>query len=800
LNITVSYDASVSTAPAAFKTDVQAVVDFFASLYTDPISFNLHVGYGEVHGTTMGAGFLGQSYAFYDSFSYTAIRNALTGDATTADDATAVATLPASDPDPVTHFWYLSEAQQKALGLLPDSTVIDAYVGFSKPANATFDYDRSNGITSGQYDFIGTVAHELTEVMGRNLEVNTQFIGSNPSVTPLDLFHYSAAHTRSFDLGGYFSFDDGVSNLDPFNPLTDGSDPGDWAPGAGNDSYLNVSFAGRYNNISATDLALMDVIGYDRVVDEYGADTNFAGLMQANTTLGGTIDNATDHDWIRVRLVAGTHYSISVSGQDTSGGTLADPAMHIYDHFSNLLISRDDSAGTLDPILKFTPQTSGLYYIDVYGVGGATGSYTVSVATPVTSTLDQVSVQENTTAVTTITDSSASASGPLTYAITGGADAALFAIDPVSGALSFVTAPDFAAPTDSDHNNTYGVTVTASDGAFYANDIGVLVTVTEAPHLFGSTGDDVFTAAAGNERIDAGSGIDTVAFNFKLTDATITFAGNHVVVDGPGSHTVLSGIEVYKFTDGTVNENDGDPLVDDLYYYAQNHNVWLAGADADADYHLVGWKQGRDPNAFFSTATYLSLHPDVKAAGVDPLLWFDQNGWKAGDDPSIAFDTSAYLAANPDVKAAGIDPLTHFLQYGAQEGRQPIAPSVLLAANGFDYVYYLQHNGDVAAAHVDPLVHYETIGWREGRNPNAYFDDSGYLATYTDVAAAGVNPLDHYHVSGWREGRDPSVNFDTKSYLAHDPDVAAAGIDPLVHFLQHGQAEGRSSFADGVWS
>src|SRR5882762_5384652 len=113
MNITISYDASVNSAPAAFRTDVAAVVAYFESQYTDAISFNLHVGYGEVHGSTMGPGFLGQSYAFYDSFSYGQIKAALTGDATTADDATAVATLPATDPDPSAHTWYLSEAQQK---------------------------------------------------------------------------------------------------------------------------------------------------------------------------------------------------------------------------------------------------------------------------------------------------------------------------------------------------------------------------------------------------------------------------------------------------------------------------------------------------------------------------------------------------------------------------------------------------------------------------------------------------------------------------------------------------------------
>jgi hypothetical protein len=802
MNITVSYDASVNTAPAAFKTDVQAVVNYFESLFTDPISFNLHVGYGEVHGTTMDPGNLGQSYAFFDSYSYAAVKTALAGDSKTADDATAVATLPASDPDPSTHTWYMAEAEQKALGLLADSTTIDAYVGFCKPSNATFDYDRSNGITSGQFDFIGTVMHELTEVMGRNLAVNTNFINSQPTVTPLDLFHYSASGTRSFSLGGYFSFDNGTTNLDPFNTLNDGSDPGDWAPGAGNDSYLNESFPSHYNLLSETDLRLMDIIGWDRVVDEYGADTNFAGLMQVNTTAAGTIDNATDHDWIRVRLIAGTHYAISVSGIDTLGGTLADPAMSIYDSGSHLLIGRDDSTGSRDPLIKFTPKTTGFYYIDTYGVGGDTGSYQVTVGTPLTASFQAVTVQENTRSVTTVTDAAADGAGPLGYTIESGGDGALFQIDAATGALSFVAAPDFAHPADANHDNVYVLTVQATDGAFYLNDIGLTVTVTEAPHPLGTAGNDSFVAQAGPERIDGGGGIDTISFNFKFADATIRWSGNHVIVDGPdgSSHTVLSGFEVYQFTDGTITENAADPLVDNLFYDAQHHDLWSAGVDPATHYHTVGWREGLDPDPFFSTATYLSLNPAVKAAGLDPLAQFDQSGWNSGADPSIGFDIAAYLKANPDVAAAGVDPLAQFLHYGAQEGRQPVGPTVLLAANGFDYVYYLQHNPDVAAAHVNPLQHYETTGWREGRNPNAYFDDAGYLAHNADVAAAGTNPLDHYDQFGWREGRDPSVNFDTKAYLAAYPDVAAAGIDPLVHFLQHGMAEGRSSFADGVWS
>jgi hypothetical protein len=329
------------------------------------------------------------------------------------------------------------------------------------------------------------------------------------------------------------------------------------------------------------------------------------------------------------------------------------------------------------------------------------------------------------------------------------------------------------------------------------------VTVHVNTLVAGTAGNDSFTALAGAERIDAGAGIDTVTFGFKLIDAEIGVQSDGLVtIDGPnGSRTVLTGVEIYQFADGSVNVADGDPLVDDLYYYAHNHDVWIAHADADQHYHGVGWREGRDPNLMFDTSLYLNVNADVKAAGVDPLTQYDTIGWKQGRDTSIFFDTDAYLAANPDVKAAGIDPLRHFLTFGESEGRNAPEPVSVATPNGFDYVYFDNHNADVYRAGlgggIDAFMHYETIGWREGRNPNAYFNTAGYLAHYADVAAAGVNPLDQYHQTGWQEGRDPSPNFDTKAYLAAYPDVAAAHIDPLAHFLQHGMAEGRHAFMVG---
>ena len=50
-------------------------------------------------------------------------------------------------------------------------------------------------------------------------------------------------------------------------------------------------------------------------------------------------------------------------------------------------------------------------------------------------------------------------------------------------------------------------------------------------HASGAGGNESFAALPGYQRIDAGGGTDTVTFGFKLTDATITWVGNQVIVD-----------------------------------------------------------------------------------------------------------------------------------------------------------------------------------------------------------------------------------------------------------------------------
>src|SRR6267154_924599 len=76
-------------------------------------------------------------------------------------------------------------------------------------------------------------------------------------------------------------------------------------------------------------------------------------------------------------------------------------------------------------------------------------------------------------------------------------------------------------------------------------------------HHFDS-GDDSIIAPTGFSVINALGGNDTVTFGFKLAEATISHAGNRVIIDTASSHSVITGAERFIFTDGTVDNDDGN--------------------------------------------------------------------------------------------------------------------------------------------------------------------------------------------------------------------------------------------------
>ncbi len=150
-----------------------------------------------------------------------------------------------------------------------------------------------------------------------------------------------------------------------------------------------------------------------------------------------------------------------------------------------------------------------------------------------------INVAENSTAVTTVTRSDVDGGVPV-YSIIGGADAAKFAIDVNTGALSFLTAPDFEAPTDAGANQVYDVTVQVSDGAGGTDAQAIAVTVSNVNEAPAGTNKTVTT-------IEGGAYTFTTA-DFGFVDASDSPANGLLAVTvatvpGAGSLT-LSGVPV----------------------------------------------------------------------------------------------------------------------------------------------------------------------------------------------------------------------------------------------------------------
>jgi VCBS repeat-containing protein len=95
---------------------------------------------------------------------------------------------------------------------------------------------------------------------------------------------------------------------------------------------------------------------------------------------------------------------------------------------------------------------------------------------PVITSTASASILENDAAATTLTaiDQDGDTLG---YFISGGADQALFAVDPVTGEVSFLAAPDYENPLDADVNNLYEVQVSVGDGGA---SVSQLITVSVA--------------------------------------------------------------------------------------------------------------------------------------------------------------------------------------------------------------------------------------------------------------------------------------------------------------------------------
>lgn len=249
---------------AVVESAFNSVAAVFDSAFANPATVNITVSWGSIAGAAIPAGDVSASLDNLSGpYSYSSVVGYLTGasraNPTDAVLAGAVSHLPKTDPTKLGQF-EIPYAEAKALGLLPGALpMMDGYIGFDSAV--AYDFNASNGVTTGTYDFQGLAAHEIEEVLGRI----TGLQSSGPSwATPFDLYRYTTAGVSSFTYGAhaYLSVDGGQANLGDFN-YTGGGDRSDWLTSSSSadvqDAYVPT---GKALALTADDLEALDALGW----------------------------------------------------------------------------------------------------------------------------------------------------------------------------------------------------------------------------------------------------------------------------------------------------------------------------------------------------------------------------------------------------------------------------------------------------------------------------------------------------------------------------------------------------------
>ena len=278
----------------------QQAADLLSAMFSDNIVVNINIDF-----RTLSSGILGSSSFSLQINTYSDVRSALINDQKSVDDAIAVDNLPAgssldiyinhtsnnpngsgssvpyvdNDSDANNRRIALTTANAKALGLLDaNNTTTDASITFN--SQYSWDFDRSDGISSGYYDFVGVALHEICHALGFTSGVD--YLDENPGysdnvytyVSTLDLFRFS---DNSISAGAdidwtadarskFFSIDGGNTNLALFSTgvnYGDGYENGHWKDNLGLGLMDPTSTKGEYMDVTNLDKLALDVIGWD---------------------------------------------------------------------------------------------------------------------------------------------------------------------------------------------------------------------------------------------------------------------------------------------------------------------------------------------------------------------------------------------------------------------------------------------------------------------------------------------------------------------------------------------------------
>ena len=130
---------------------------------------------------------------------------------------------------------------------------------------------------------------------------------------------------------------------------------------------------------------------------------------------------------------------------------------------------------------------------------------------------------------------------------------------------------------------------------------------------------------------------------------------------------------MYDTISSTIIESG---VFDKDYYLEKYEDIKRRNNDALRHYIRHGYKEDRNPNAFFDSKLYRKkyLNDDKK---INPLYHYLTSSSALGYQTSDFFDGTYYLKKYPDVLKSGMNPLVHYLQHGLNEGRKAVALSII---------------------------------------------------------------------------------------------------------------------------
>ena len=378
--------------------------------------------------------------------------------------------------------------------------------------------------------------------------------------------------------------------------------------------------AGHTTDVSLGAITHLAVLSTPVITSNGGGDN--AAVSVAENSTGVTVATATDLD--------STILSFAIDGGADAGLFVIDPTTHVL-AFASPRDFEAPSDSNHDNVYQVT--------VRVRDSDGNSDRQNLAVAVANVSGMtipggDDVvhGIAENAKAAITVTASSIDTDAPI-FTIAGGVDAAKFAINAVSGALAFVSPPDFEEPLDANHDNSYDVVVKATGGGAsdtqtihvsVANVSGATIAgtnkadIVDASHmvhgqkssdeedtllgrgkndkLSGLGGDDTLSGGKGRDTLTGGPGRDAFLFDAKLTQPADKVADFLSGVDHFAlSLSAFKGLLVGPLSPGSFHASSHEERDDRILY---NHGKLYYDADG---------KGGHDPLVFAKLVGHPSL-------------------------------------------------------------------------------------------------------------------------------------------------------------------------------------------------